>query len=257
MIRQAIILAGGLGTRLRSAVPELPKCMAPVAGKPFLSYVIHYLRQQGIHEFIFALGYKSEYFEALLQTEFPSAPMPGTKATEKPDDQPGEANAASYQLSIETEPLGTGGAIQLACRKATPGTVLVLNGDTFFGVDVAELSAFHAERKTHCTLCLKPMENFDRYGVVELNADHSIRQFREKQFYQAGLINGGVYALDTAWFLEERLPEKFSFEKDFLEKQAPEGRLNGLVQKGYFIDIGIPEDYERAQQELPAKINFL
>ena len=237
-IRQAIILAGGLGTRLRSAVPDLPKCMAPVAGRPFLSYVIDYLQEQGIEKFIFALGYKSEDFEVFLRTKLPADPAKG-----------GELRC---QLSIEAEPLGTGGAIRLACQKATEGTVLVLNGDTFFGIHADELSAFHEQQKADCTLCLKPMENFDRYGVVELNSDGSIRHFREKQFYEAGLINGGVYALDRARFLSASLPEKFSFEKDYLEKQAPHGRLYGLVQNGYFIDIGIPEDYERAQKELQA-----
>src|SRR5258708_21215007 len=118
---------------------------------------------------------------------------------------PEEGRNLSCQLSIEAEPLGTGGAIKLACRKAPEGRVLVLNGDTFFGVRVEELAAFHEVKKAHCTLCLKPMENFDRYGVVELNPDHSIRHFREKQFYTAGLINGGVYALDTARVLATSL----------------------------------------------------
>ncbi|HWK02910.1 MAG TPA: nucleotidyltransferase family protein [Puia sp.] len=249
MIKQAIILAGGLGTRLRSAVPELPKCMAPVAGKPFLSYVIDSLRQQGIEKFIFALGYKSEHFEELLRAEFPE----GTSPAPNPETQ-GPFSSSSCLLSIESEPLGTGGAIKLACQQATEGTALVLNGDTFFGVRIDELAAFHEAQKAHCTLCLKPMENFDRYGVVELNPDHSIRHFREKQFYKAGLINGGVYALDTVRFQSASLPEKFSFEKDYLEKQEPGRRLFGLVQNGYFIDIGIPEDYARAQQELPAAI---
>jgi len=237
MIQQAIILAGGLGTRLRSAVPELPKCMAPVAGMPFISYVIDALQQQGIEKFIFALGYKSEHFEEYLKEKF--SLDSGT-------------DGSRCQLSIEAEPLGTGGAIRLACRKAAEDQVLVLNGDTFFGVKVAELTSFHEAEQAHCTLCLKPMENFDRYGVVELNPDHSIRHFREKQFYRAGLINGGVYALDTARFLSEPLGDKFSFEKDYLEKQEPGRRLFGLVQSGYFIDIGIPEDYERAQYELPS-----
>jgi D-glycero-alpha-D-manno-heptose 1-phosphate guanylyltransferase len=238
MIRQAIILAGGLGTRLRSAVPDLPKCMAPVAGKPFLSYVIDYLQRQGVEKFIFALGYKSEHFEDYLREKFPAG-------TDKGEE-------LRCQLSIEGEPLGTGGAIKLACQKASEGTVLVLNGDTFFGIRVDDLAAFHEEQHAHCTLCLKPMENFDRYGVVELNPDHSIRHFQEKQFYKAGLINGGVYALDTVRFLGEPLPEKFSFEKDYLEMQEPGRRLFGLVQRGYFIDIGIPEDYARAQKELVA-----
>jgi D-glycero-alpha-D-manno-heptose 1-phosphate guanylyltransferase len=98
------------------------------------------------------------------------------------------------------------------------------------------------------------MNHFERYGVVELNNDNSIKSFKEKQFYQSGLINGGVYALNVTQFLKENLPEKFSFEKDYLEKNVSEknikSKLYGLIQDEYFIDIGIPEDYERGQSEL-------
>lgn len=231
-IKEAIILAGGLGTRLRSVIPDLPKCMAPVAGRPFISYVTDYFRRQGIEKFVFALGYKSEAFEDFLRTEFP----------------PGDA---TYRLSVEKEPLGTGGAIRLACQQVSERNVLVLNGDTFFGIRLGELASFHHQKAAHCTLCLKPMQNFDRYGVVELGPEQAILDFREKQFYPEGLINGGVYALDAERFRTEGLPEKFSFEKDWLEKFYDIRRMAGLVQDEYFIDIGIPEDYERAQLELP------
>jgi D-glycero-alpha-D-manno-heptose 1-phosphate guanylyltransferase len=226
MIREAIILAGGLGTRLRSEVPDLPKCMAPVDGVPFLSYLIDYLTRQGVEKFIFALGYKSGAIEEFLSSR-----------------------GLDYEPSVEKEPLGTGGAIRLACRKAEGDTVLVLNGDTFFGVDAAILAEFHHRKQAHCTLCLKPMKDFDRYGVVELDDDSRVTRFLEKQFYPEGLINGGVYALNVPNFLGQSLPEKFSFEKDWLEKSDPNRRLYGLVQNGYFIDIGIPEDYQRAQRE--------
>ena len=226
MIREAIILAGGLGTRLRSAVPDLPKCMAPVAGRPFLSYIIDYLLEQGVERFIFALGYKSGAIEDFVRTK-----------------------KLRHELSVEKEPLGTGGAIRLACTHAREENALVLNGDTFFGIDARMLAATHAENQAHCTLCLKPMQNFDRYGVVELGTGGRVHRFREKQFYEKGLINGGVYALRVPHFLEQALPEKFSFEKDWLEKNDPARPLYGLVQDGYFIDIGIPEDYERAQRE--------
>ena len=235
-IKEAIILAGGLGTRLRSVIPDLPKCMAPVAGRPFISYVTGYFRRQGIEKFIFALGYKSEAFEDFLRTEFSPGAEPG---------------AATYGLSIEKEPLGTGGAIRLACQQVSEKNVLVLNGDTFFGIGLGELASFHHRKEAHCTLCLKPMQNFDRYGVVELGAQQAILHFREKQFYAEGLINGGVYALDAERFRAEDLPEKFSFEKDWLEKFYASRRMAGLVQDEYFIDIGIPEDYQRAQRELP------
>ncbi len=228
MIKEAIILAGGLGTRLRSAVPDLPKCMAPVAGKPFLHYVITHLQKQGTDHFIFSLGYMHEVIEAFLLQHFP---------------------LLNYQVVIEDEPLGTGGAIQLACKKATQQDVLVLNGDTMFSIDVDELAAFHQQHRSNCTLTLKPMHNFDRYGVVEINKEGYIESFKEKQFYTSGLINGGVYALNVAALLQLDLPEKFSFEKDYLEKYFAVEKMAGLVQDVYFIDIGIPEDFKRADRE--------
>ncbi len=223
---QAIVLAGGLGTRLRSVVSDLPKCMAPVAGRPFLFYVINYLRSQGIHDFIFSLGYKHEVIEAYLQEHFATL---------------------SYSCVVEKEPLGTGGAILLACRKAGRRNVLIVNGDTLFKADVPALEAFHRQAAADCTLALKPMKGFDRYGVVETDTCHRITAFKEKQPYDNGLINGGTYLLDREAFLAQGLPARFSFEKDYLEKLFAEKSFFGLPQEGYFIDIGIPEDYNRAQ----------
>jgi D-glycero-alpha-D-manno-heptose 1-phosphate guanylyltransferase len=227
-IKEAIILAGGLGTRLRDTVPDLPKCLAPVAGNPFLYYVIDHLSKQGIEKFIFAVGYKKEMIEDFLQHI---------------------AIPIHWQVSIETEPLGTGGALKQACSKAVDPTVLVLNGDTLFRVEAQSLAAFHGRKQAACSLSLKPMTHFERYGVVELNPDDSVKSFQEKKYYPAGLINGGVYALQVDSFLKEDLPAVFSFEKDWLEKFYTQRPVFGLVQDQYFIDIGIPEDYERAQQE--------
>jgi D-glycero-alpha-D-manno-heptose 1-phosphate guanylyltransferase len=229
MIKECIILAGGLGTRLRSAVPDLPKCMAPVAGKPFLAHVIEYFRQQGIEKFIFSLGYKHEVIQAYLKAEYAGL---------------------AKQYVVEKEPLGTGGAIQLACRRATEKNVLILNGDTLFSIQLPALTAFHQQHQAHCTLALKPMQQFDRYGVVEVAANGAIKSFKEKQFYESGLINGGIYALQVAAFLKEGLPEKCSFEKDYLEKLYTVRPMYGIVQDEYFIDIGIPEDFEKANREL-------
>ena len=227
--RQAIVLAGGLGTRLRSVVSDLPKCMAPVAGRPFLFYVINWLRLKGVEKFIFSLGYKHEIIEKYLNDQF---------------------STLNYQCSIEEEPLGTGGAIQLACQKATEKNVIVVNGDTLFKINGKEVFNFHIEHVAECTLALKPMNDFDRYGVVELNNNAVVSNFKEKQFYESGLINGGVYVLNVENFLAKKFPAKFSFEKDYLEQYYRQGKIGAIVQDNYFIDIGIPEDYSRVQEEL-------
>ncbi|MEP6616173.1 MAG: sugar phosphate nucleotidyltransferase [Ginsengibacter sp.] len=229
-IKEAIVLAGGLGTRLRPVVSDVPKCLAPVAGIPFLSYVISHFRNEGIMRFIFSTGYKSSMIGEYLLT-----------------------SNLNYSISKETEPLGTGGAILLATRLVSTKDVLIINGDTLFAIDVKMIAKVHNQHSADCTLALKQMENFNRYGVVEQAADHSVNSFKEKQFYTTGLINGGVYALNVKNFLDENLPEKFSFERDYLEKKVNvdgERKIFSVVQDKYFIDVGIPEDYERAQKEL-------
>ncbi len=226
--REAIILAGGLGTRLRSAVPDLPKCMAPVAGQPFLFYVVNYLRMQGIKKIIFSLGYMHEVILNWLQQEFPTL---------------------NYDYVVEDEPLGTGGAIQLALQKALTNHVFVANGDTLFRFDVVAMLDQHFEKNVECTLALKPMQHFERYGVVEINDQQLITSFKEKQYYESGLINAGLYLINKQSFLARNFPVKFSFEKDYLEQFVDDPIFSGLSRDAYFIDIGIPEDYNRAQAE--------
>jgi len=226
---QAIILAGGLGTRLRSAVPDLPKCLAPVAGRPFLFYVINYLRSQGINDFIFSLGYKHELITDYLERDFATL---------------------SYKTVIEEEPLGTGGAIRLAAAQAHSSQVIVTNGDTLFRADIPAMLQLHNSSHAVCTLALKPMNHFDRYGVVEINDEGRITAFKEKQQYEQGTINGGLYVIDREALLATALAEKFSFEKDFLEARYAQDKLYGIAQDNYFIDIGIPDDYNQAQQDL-------
>ncbi len=228
-ITECIILAGGLGTRLRSAVPDLPKCMAPVAGRPFLHHVIYWLQQQGITHFIFSLGYRSEVITDYIQRQHP---------------------LIKASFSVEEEPLGTGGAIRLACQKALTPQVLVVNGDTMFSIAVADLEVLHTDRAAACTLALKAMQRFDRYGMVSIAPDGRITGFAEKKYYESGLINGGIYIIDKAALLKEPLPDKFSFEKEYLERLYPQGRLFGQMQDAYFIDIGIPEDFEKAGHDL-------
>lgn len=229
MIKECIVLAGGLGTRLRSAVPDLPKCMAPVAGKPFLQHVVDYLKEQGIEHFIFSLGYMHEVIESFLSDHYPTL---------------------TYQVVLEESPMGTGGAILLSGMKATGDDVLIVNGDTLFAIDLEAFSHFHTTQRADCTLALKPMTSFDRYGVVDIDKDNHILSFREKQFYEQGLINGGVYALHIASLKATGLSGKFSFEKDYLEAYYPSQRMMGMIQDTYFIDIGIPEDFAKANKDL-------
>lgn len=225
----AIVLAGGLGTRLREAVPDLPKCMAEVAGRPFVSHVIDALRMQGVERFVFSLGYKADVIQAYLEEHYPTL---------------------NYTVAIEEDPLGTGGAIQLSLQHTDADTVLVANGDTLFRVDAGQLLDMHKTRGAECTLALKPMKDFDRYGVVDTDENGRIVSFREKQFYSEGLINGGIYLLDRKKFLARSFPQRFSFEKDYLEAFYAQGGFYGLEQQGYFIDIGIPSDYAKAQDDL-------
>jgi D-glycero-alpha-D-manno-heptose 1-phosphate guanylyltransferase len=225
----AIILAGGFGTRLRSAVPDLPKVMAPVAGRPFLSHVIDTLRMQGISRFVFSLGYKSAIIEQYLKDRYPTL---------------------DYTTVVEDEPLGTGGGIRLALQKVKEENVLIVNGDTLFKIDAAKLLTQHIRHKAECTLVLKPMQNFDRYGAVQIDEEDRILSFQEKKQYEEGLINGGVYLLNRERFFGRSFPLRFSFERDYLESFCKEGVFFSSVQDGYFIDIGIPSDYERAQQDL-------
>lgn len=206
--------------------------MAPVAGHPFLTYVIRHLLSQGIEKFIFSLGYRHETSEKFLETEF---------------------YYIDYECVIEETPLGTGGAIQFALKMTTDRNVLIVNGDTLFKVDVDELHDRHVEHQADCTIALKPMENFDRYGSVILNDESRIQKFEEKKFTKHGLINGGVYLLNSVSFSEIHFPKIFSFEKDYLESKTDDLFFTGVIQDDYFIDIGIPEDFTRAQMELRKK----
>jgi len=228
-LTECIILAGGLGTRLKEAVPELPKCLAPVAGKPFLYHIIHQLQKQGIQHFIFSLGYKHEYITEFLQLQFPNL---------------------DYSLSIETEPLGTGGAIQKAISYCHSENIAVMNGDTFFHVSLRPAFEFHFSNEAACTLILKLMFDFDRYGAVQLDEHDRIIGFLEKQQFEKGLINGGIYILNKEKFFSIDFPEKFSFEKDYLEKHLDSSLIMGYIQNEYFIDIGIPEDFKKANLEI-------
>lgn len=231
----AVVLVGGLGTRLRSLVTDVPKPMAPVNGVPFLDILLaRLLDPEGsggeIERVVLAVGYKRETVRAYF----------GAAAYGRP-----------VAYAVELEPLGTGGGILNAIGCAQSDEVLVLNGDTLFEVDIAAMLTHHRQQKADLTLALKPMHDFDRYGTVETDGSRVVG-FREKQYQDSGNINGGVYLLNRNLFdlLPEVMPKVFSFETDVLEKYHERLKVHSFISEGYFIDIGIPADYRRAQSEL-------
>jgi D-glycero-alpha-D-manno-heptose 1-phosphate guanylyltransferase len=227
MINEAIILAGGLGTRLKDVIDDIPKPMAPVNNKPFLSYLFEYLERYKITKVILAVGYKYEIIEEYYGNNY---------------------NGIEIKYAIEHTPLGTGGGIANAMKYVDNNKVFLLNGDTFFDVNLYELYKLHIDEDAMLTLSLKEMHNFDRYGSVELKANKIIA-FNEKAKVKHGFINGGVYVLDKSIFITEKLPKKFSFEIDIMENGLSSFIINGYKSDGYFIDIGIPSDYIKAQDE--------
>jgi D-glycero-alpha-D-manno-heptose 1-phosphate guanylyltransferase len=225
----AIILAGGLGTRLRSVVPDLPKPMAPVDGRPFLEYQMDYWIGQGVRHFVLSVGYMHELIERHFGVSY---------------------HGAAVDYAVEATPLGTGGALLLAMDKIrTPSPWLVLNGDTFFDVSLAELRRFHEVKRAEMTLCLFPMEKNTRYTEVEVDDERRITKLKSTGDGARMLINGGVYLLEKTALsgLPYRIGDKASFEGDIVERSLQAGkRLYGYSSGGKFIDIGVPDDYARA-----------
>ncbi|MDR1652569.1 MAG: nucleotidyltransferase family protein [Prevotellaceae bacterium] len=225
----SIILAGGLGTRLRSAVSNLPKCMATVAGKPFLFYLLQRLNKAKIGRVVISVGYLHEIIEKWVaenKTMF----------------------NFEIKFALEDEPLGTGGAIRLAMSKVQSSNALILNGDTLFDIDLEAFAEQHRNSSSALSVALKPMKNFDRYGNVVLE-NNKITIFKEKEFCADGLINGGIYLINKKNDFFNAMPEKFSFETQTLQPAAGNKLVSGFVFDNYFIDIGIPEDYARANKE--------
>ena len=230
-ITEAIILAGGFGTRLKHIVSDVPKPMAPINGIPFLSFLFHKLIVAGIEHVILSTGYLHETIENCYGDAF-------------------ESLRISY--SREEEPLGTGGAILLGMSKAGTDNVLVLNGDTLFEIDFTRLADYHFQKESLLTVALREKNEVSRYGSVVIDDAGKIITFTEKNQVQGkGLINGGIYLINTNLFLKLNLPIKFSFEKDVMEKFYGQINFYGLAFNAYFIDIGVPEDYARAQREFP------
>jgi D-glycero-alpha-D-manno-heptose 1-phosphate guanylyltransferase len=225
---EAIVLAGGLGTRLASRLQGLPKPMAPVAGRPFLEILLAQLRRSSCARVLLSVGHRHE----VIQEHFGAA-FEGMK----------------IDFVVEGAPLGTGGAIRLALERASEDSVLVLNGDTFLDADYAEMMRFHAEESAEATLAVVRRDDVSRYGGVIIDG-RRIVGFEEKGRSGPGWINAGTYVLarNLAW--PPALAEKFSIETDFFVPEVARLRPAAYKVEGYFLDIGVPEDYDRAQNEL-------
>jgi D-glycero-alpha-D-manno-heptose 1-phosphate guanylyltransferase len=236
VVKEAIILAGGLGTRLRGVIKDIPKPMAEVGGKPFLEYLIKYLNDQGIKRVILSVGYKYEVIRDYFKESFLNIEM---------------------IYSVEKIPMGTGGAVKLALDYVNSDDVFILNGDTLFLIDLKEFYDLHKSKNADFSIALKKLENPDRYGVIEIDSDFRIKNFNEKgKIKGGGFINGGIYLLKRELFSKLSLPEKFSLETDFIEKYFGDFRFFGFPFEDYFIDIGVPEDYERAKKEIGLFANW-
>ena len=226
-MREAIVLAGGFGTRLAHVVSDVPKPMAPVCDKPFLQYILDDLARKGVRRVILAVGYKKE----CIETYFGGA-YAGMELIYSPEDKP----------------LFTGGAIRKAMRYVESERAFVVNGDTYFDVDLDAMVHAHSQSGAVLTIAVKLMRNFDRYGTVEKNETQRIVAFREKQPCAEGEINGGIYLLEKTEMMAIS-QEKFSFETAYMEANVSQKAMYAFRSDGYFIDIGVPEDYARAQKD--------
>ena len=229
MITEAIILAGGQGTRLKNIVSDIPKPMVNISGKPFLEYIVRFLLNKGINKVIFSLGYKADVIEDYFKNEYCGLKL---------------------DYVIEKTPLGTGGGLALAMKKVSGNSVFVFNGDSLSLVSLESLSKFHRSVSADLTLVTKHVTDAKRYGVVQMSNQGVIKSFKEKKS-EMGLINTGVYLISKKWFYEMKPNlQKFSFEKEMLEPSIIKGTVYGFQSSEYFIDIGIPEDYEKAKEEM-------
>jgi len=225
---ECIILVGGLGTRLKEIVGNIPKPMATVSGSPFLTYILNHLLQQGFMKAILSVGYNYQYIEEYYGNKF------------------GELDLI---YAVEKEPLGTGGAIINSLKYSTMQSITVINGDTLFKINYKELIDYHKTHQADLTIALKKVTNSSRYGSVKLK-NHRIVGFDEKQNKGEGLISGGVYNFHSDLFNNLMLPEKFSIEIDFFDKYIGLLNIVGYEADAFLLDIGTPEDYYRAQTEL-------
>lgn len=229
---EAIILAGGMGTRLREVSGDIPKPMMPVCGIPFLAHLLQQLLDAGVRRVVLSLGYR----HGLITTFFGNS-----------------YKGLQLIYCIEYSPLGTGGALKHALASTKSENLLVLNGDSYFHVDIASFFAYHNKFAGHITIALKHLSDCLRYGKVSFE-NNRISSFKEKGSSGEGHINGGLYIINR--HLLDEFPRKraFSFEKDLLEQNLTDLVIVPYISDGYFIDIGTPDDYRKAQTDFADRV---
>jgi D-glycero-alpha-D-manno-heptose 1-phosphate guanylyltransferase len=226
---EAIILAGGFGTRLQKVVSDKPKSMAPVNDKPFLEYLLNFLTGQDIQRVILSVGHKHEMIEEHFKDRYKHIVI-------------------SY--AIEDEPLGTGGGIVNALQQVEGEMAFAMNGDSMFRIDLQAMLNHHLKNEADLTMALRFLDDTSRFGTVKIDSTRRVTGFVEKkQDSGEGYINGGIYLINKRFLTSSTFGKKFSIEKDCFEKCYKNSGLYGFPAKGYFLDIGVPEDYMTAQDE--------
>jgi D-glycero-alpha-D-manno-heptose 1-phosphate guanylyltransferase len=207
--------------------------MAPVNGKPFLSYLLDYLNHCNIRKVILSIGYLGNTIQDYFENSYKNIEL-------------------SY--AIENEALGTGGGIKFAMEYANSPHVLVLNGDTFYKLDYSDFYKSHIQKNAEVSVALKHLGDVSRYGSVVIDEQNTIVSFAEKNTVDgSGYINAGAYFIESSFFKRNSFPVRFSFEKDALEKMYPNRTFYGFWGDNFFIDIGIPADYKKAQMDFKFK----
>ena len=225
---EVIILAGGFGTRLQSKVRDIPKPMAPINNRPFSDYVLDYLTTNKVKQVILSVYYKYELIKNYYGSNY---------------------NGMNISYSIDSEELGTGGAIKAAVQKSKNDHIFIINGDTYFNINLAHLINNHVNNNNDITLSLKSMTNFERYGFVETDSSGQVYSLKEKKYRNYGKVDGGIYLINRSIFNSYENKKKFSFN-DFIMNNLNNLKVGSLLFDELFIDIGIPEDYKRSHKLL-------
>ncbi len=223
----AVLLVGGMGTRLRSVVSSRPKPMASIGGTPFLGLLVRELERQGVRHLVMCTGYMANQIE----------------------DEFGDGNRWGLEISYsrELQPLGTGGALKLAqASLQRAANILVMNGDSFLEVDFTRLVQFHREHRGLASIAVREVPDTGRYGTVVTTSEGRLIGFEEKAHTsRRGLINAGIYVFGQAIF--DYIPEGHASLERQVFPQILDAGVHALLHRGLFIDIGTPEDYARAQ----------